>query len=180
MATRRAFDANAPDVDPHAPAEQQRATFACKAYGCRLPGTLSGVCSHHWEAHTHDWQNVTSILLTMAPLITEINRARTVLCNPGSDPKVQVYGHEEAHARLAPSLDADQTEFMAKNTFTDYHSWMYRIEQLVDNGVRKVMKRRRNEADTNHPAYAARHRARVQAAQIPGQAADFIAQEFES
>lgn len=180
MATRKTFDPNA-NYEAAAPAaEQQRATFACKAYGCRLPGTLSGVCSHHWEAHTHDWQNVTSILLTMAPLITEINRARTVLCNPASDPKMQVYGHTEAQERLGPSLDAEQLEFLDKNTFTDYHSWMYRIEQLVDNGVRKVMKRRRNEADTNHPAYAARHRARAEAARIPGQAADLVPEGFGS
>ncbi len=176
----RAFNENENYEAPQQPAEQQRATFACKAYGCRLPGTLSGVCSHHWEAHTHDWQNVTAILLTMAPLITEINRARAILCNPASDPQIQVYGHHEAHKRLATHLDEDQQGFLAKNGYTDYHSWMYRIEQLVDNGVRKVMKRRRNEADTKHPAYAARHRARVQAAQVPGQAADFLAQEFES
>lgn len=173
MATRRAF--NAADVPEHdaPPAGPSRPTFACRANGCQMVGAIQGHCTHHWQAHTHDWPRITQTMRESQVMVDEIRLARQLLVNPEGNPLEQTRGHVEAHRRLLPSLDADEVAFIASKAPKTYNHWVYQVEMLLGARITKVVKRRRDERNHEHPAYA----NRVRAAQIPGQAADFLNEE---
>lgn len=172
MATKRGFNAGA-DYDGKAATEEvQRLTYNCSANGCILPGTISGVCTHHWEAATYDWSRVTEVLHSMRPMLDEIIHGRKVLSRPESDPKLCTKGHHAAQQRIQNQITEEQLAYLNRREHFTYHGWLYDLETLVTTGVMKVMKSRRTEANKEHPAYA----NRVQAARIPGQAADFLAE----
>ncbi|MEO8391199.1 hypothetical protein [Polaromonas sp.] len=166
---KRGFDASQ-DHDDAVPEPSRKTTYFCSAQQCRLPGTIRGVCNHHWVGATYDWPRITQVLNDMAPLIAEINRARATLCSEASNQREAVSGHVQGQARIEQYLSADQLAYMTVKPAKTYETWVYRLEVLVTAAVQMVMKTRRTPADVNHPAY----RDRVRAAQIPGQAADFI------
>lgn len=148
-------------------------THNCKAHGCPLAGSLDGVCANHWIAHTHDWPRVTATLVRMRSLIEEANRARKVLCDPHSIPGVAIKGHIAAAERIAGDLSEEQVEAFKAKPPHDYRGWAYMLESMITAAVMTEIKQRRTPDDLEHPAY----RARVRAAQVPGQAADFLANE---
>lgn len=174
MATRKPFNAASMDEHDRPPAAPAKPSHACRANGCMMPGAIQGHCAHHWKSHTHDWPRITATLYELQPLVNEILLSRRIMSSAESDPELCVKGHIPAAARIAECLTAEQHRYIDEKKPRDYHAWAYHLEFVVTFAIQKVIKRRRDERNTDHPMY----RNRVRAAQIPGQAADFLEEEF--
>lgn len=169
----RGFNANENYETPAGPETPTKLTYHCRAHNCPMPASTHGHCVHHWRANTHDWGRITGTIYSLKPLVDEILYARTLLSNPEGNPDAQVKGHIAAAARLEPYLSDEQKEYLAKRPAKTYNALSFNLEILLQAAIQRVLKHTKDERNTEHPDYA----NRVRAAQIPGQAADFLAGE---
>ncbi len=173
MATKRGFNAGA-DYDKTSTSEEaEKVTYHCRAHHCPLTGAFEGHCSHHWWGNTHDWARITKKMHEHRSLVSEILRAKRLFADMASNPRTVISGHVDAQARLWPNLTEAQREFLMAKPIRSYHGWVYRLETMLTDVIYQEVKRHRDESNLEHPANA----HRVRAAQIPGQAADFLASE---
>lgn len=142
---RKTFADHEAEQDAGAPAAPARRTFACRAHGCELAGAIDGLCNYHWSANPDDWKAVTGLMFQHRALVREINRARALFADIGSDPSLVLGGHAAAMERLRGHLSAEQITYLREHPVANYHGFLSRIEQLLSHAVLRGVSKKRAE-----------------------------------
>lgn len=161
MATRKTFADHVDAPEGAQPDGPSRPTYACRAYGCKMAGTIDGVCSYHWSANPGDWQRVTGALVQVGAITREINRARRLFNDIAADPATVLNGHYAAMERLQNDLTAEQRAFLEAKPAGNYHGFVFQLEMLVGQAVQRVIHKRREEKPRQQPAESFRRPADV-------------------
>lgn len=127
--------------------------YACMANQCPMPGTISGeggngVCAYHYNTHGPDWPRITQTLLDWAILTEEINRCRSIMCDPATAAKPDLIAQEyaAAWARIKDNLGTwtDQLKPQPNRGghMDSYGSWSLRLEQFMGQRLVECMRHR--------------------------------------
>lgn len=145
MATRKTFDEgeSIADAISHKPIRR----YQCGANQCPMPGTMSGeggngVCAYHYGTHSTDWPRITQVLLDWANVTDEVNRHRTLACNPATATDTKLMdgefktGVERVLQWAGSNWEADLKPQLTRGKRMDtYSTWAYRLECFVGQRV---------------------------------------------